>query len=81
MVTDPRQLETARQLLSPGSGAPAEADARLRGARLSSAATMAAARDKCKCQACRFLRRLVELTLEEANKDLEPDAKSDDPPA
>lgn len=81
MVLDNRQMEMARQMYGGGAGAAPEADPRLRAARLSSAATIAAARGKCKCEACRYLRRLVELTLEDAEKELKADAKGDDPPA
>ena len=81
MVADPKALEQARQMLSLGAGAPSEPDSRIRSARLSSAATIAAARTKCKCEACLFLRRLVELTLEEAHRDLGTNGTSNDPPA
>lgn len=81
MVLDPRQMEMARQMYGGGAGASPEADPRIRAARLSSAATIAAASGSCKCKACKYLRRLVEITLEDAEKELEPDAKSDSPPA
>jgi len=81
MVLDNRQMEMARQMFGGGAGTSPEADPRLRAARLSSAATIAAASGNCKCKPCRYLRRLVELTLEDAEKELQTDAKGDDPPA
>jgi hypothetical protein len=81
MVLDNRQMEMAQRMFGGAAGASPEADPRLRAARLSSAATIAAASGSCKCKPCRYLRRLVELTLEDAEKELQADVKGDDPPA
>jgi len=81
MVLDNRQMEIARQMFGGAAGAAPEADPRLRAARLSSAAPLAAASGRWMCTPCRCLRRLVELTLEDAEKELKADAKGDDPPA
>ena len=59
----------------------AQLDGRSRAARFVSLATMAAARDKCECDASRLLRRAVDISMEDALKELEPDAPGDDPPA
>ncbi|MBA7613444.1 hypothetical protein ES703_20693 [subsurface metagenome] len=59
----------------------AQLDGRSRAARFVSLATMAAARSNCGCDAVRLLNRAIEISMGEALKELEPDAKSDDPPA
>lgn len=78
MVADPKQLEAVQQLLSLGAARSEEESPRFRSQRLVSAATMAAARSKCNCDACKYLRRAVDISIEEAKKELEPDAKGDD---
>lgn len=74
MVLDPEKMQLARQLFGGEAMSSPEADSRVRAARLSSAATMAAVRGNCKCKACTYLRRLVDLTMEEAEKELQADA-------
>jgi len=59
----------------------AQLEGRSRAARFVSLATMAAARGKCNCDACRLLNRAVDISMGEAIKELEPDAPSDDPSA
>jgi len=81
MVLDPEKMELARQLFGGGADTPPEADPRVRSVRLSQAATIAAARGQCKCKPCRYLRKMVDLTMEEAEKELGADAPGDDPPA
>ena len=81
MVADPRQAAMLQQMLTAGAGTSPETDARVRSARLSSAATIAAARGQCKCKPCRYLRKMVDLTMEDAERELGADAPGDDPPA
>lgn len=74
-----RQLP--EQMAGLGPEALAQLDGRSRAARFVSLATMAAARSECPCDSCRLLRQAVDISMGEALKELEPDAKSDNPPA
>ena len=49
--------------------------------RLNFAATVYALRGQCNCDACRYLRKGLEVMEAEARKDLDTDAGSDHPPA
>lgn len=78
MVADPEQIESIRRALGIGAGGEREEEPRYRSQRLVSVATMEAVRSKCKCLACKYLRRAVDISMEEAAKELKPDAERDD---
>ena len=81
MANRAQRRQAPKQIPGLDPEALAQLDGRSRAARFVSLATMAAARDKCECDASRLLRRAVDISMGEALKELESDAPSDDPSA
>ena len=81
MANRAQRRQAPKQIPGLDPEALAQLDGRSRAARLVSLATMAAVRDKCKCDASRLLNRAVDISMSEAKRELESDAPSDDPPA
>mgnify|MGYP001591424517 FL=1 len=73
-MMDPRQLQALASRLASGAVAPdADMDTRVRQGRLSFAATIAALRSACSCEACQYLRMAIDIMLADAKKELVPD--------
>jgi hypothetical protein len=82
MMQSPDQIaQVVRQALTAGPANTPNADPRVQIAHLSTAATIAAMRGGCNCKACKMLRRMVDIQMAEAEKELGDDVDSGNPEA
>ena len=72
MVNQAQPDQLLRALSSQLGVSPAELETRARQSKLGYAATMAAVRSNCGCQACQLLRQTVDSLVEDAMKEIAP---------